>query len=77
MRTMEERRHSDFVALAKARRIARSMGFSGEDVDRHAVRIRSNRCKCSCEMCRNPRRSSWGTVKGRLTLQELRVMELP
>ena len=30
---------------------------------------------CSCEMCRNPRRSGWNVGKHKLTIQELKQIK--
>ena len=34
-----------------------------------------NRKKCSCEMCRNPRHSSWSARDEKLTMQERKANE--
>jgi hypothetical protein len=45
--------------------------------DDYAKRNHDNRKPCSCEMCRNPRRSSWASAKDRLSIQERRKNERP
>lgn len=59
---------------AKAVRIYSRMDSPGLDPMRHA-KLADHIAVCSCQMCRNPRRSSFYTGIGRLTMQERRHME--
>lgn len=59
---------------ARARRIAESWQIFDDDegwVERMTRHIEKNRKPCSCQLCCNPRRSRWGSLKSRLTRQEL------
>jgi len=82
-----QRRHHADRMLRKAKLIAKLQSGLGtwtgtnwapvapEQTAKRARRIRDHRCACSCQMCRNPRRSALTKGKKRPTLQERR--ELP
>lgn len=65
--------HLDRVAR-KARLIARLTSYSDdpEKIAKLARRIRDHRCVCSCQMCRNPRRSTLTKGSHKRTIQERR-----
>lgn len=56
---------------AKAVRVYALSSLQGEDVTRFA-RLADNIKACSCQMCRNPRRSTFHTGVDKLTMQERR-----
>lgn len=47
--------------------------FTDEEIYETALRTYNHLKGCSCLMCCNPRKNGWGTVKTRLTMQELKV----
>jgi hypothetical protein len=59
---------------AKSRLVAKLICVSGDPakVSELARRIRDHRSVCSCQMCRNPRRSSLTKGSERKTIQERR-----
>jgi|GEM_PF-6563760 len=73
------RRHHLVRVLKKARRAAAQQSFSEdpEVLDERARRIRDHRSACSCQMCRNPRRSSLNKGKDKLSVQEKRFLRTP
>lgn len=69
-------RHQAEKALKKARKLAtRFIPNDPVAAEKNAHRMRDNRKPCSCNMCRNPRRSIYYKGKGKLTLQELKARE--
>lgn len=50
-------------------RILREWDF-WKDVEYYSRKWRDNITVCSCENCRNPRRSGWSSNKDKLTIQE-------
>jgi hypothetical protein len=70
----EYNRRQDERALVKATRIVKSwfrhVECKENDIETRANRIKKNRAKCSCHMCRNPRTSKFTKGKERLTIQE-------
>lgn len=68
------RRHHLTKALAKARKLAALKSFSTDPdtLAKMARRIRDHRTACSCQMCRNPRRSTLSKGWEKLTIQERR-----
>ncbi len=61
---------------AKAVRIYGRMDSEGMDPMRHA-KLADHIAVCSCQMCRNPRRSTFYTGEDKLTMQERRVLQEP
>jgi len=68
------RRHHQTKALAKALKVAAVKSFSTDPqvLAKMARRIRDHRTACSCQMCRNPRRSALSKGWQKLTIQERR-----
>lgn len=71
-------RHQDKRAFAKAKRIVKQWfrwktPIDNTEVERKACRLKKNRKECSCEMCRNPRRSGWSRGDTKLTMQEVKA----
>lgn len=70
----EYNRFQSDKALRKARNIVKRWQITDPRVaDRIAHRLRDNRKQCSCEMCRNPRRSKWAKKNCKLTIHERRA----
>lgn len=46
---------------------------SDEEREKHIKKMAENRQKCSCHMCRNPRRSDFYSGEEKLTMQERRA----
>ena len=69
------RRHHSRRVKIKAKHVAKSIwgAVSKEQID-HAVKNADNLKYCSCEACRNPRRSGWRKNKGK-TIREIRADE--
>lgn len=77
-RTRAERRHHAARSKARARRIVKQWALCSagllddpQEQEEIAVRLRKNRCKCSCPMCGNERRHF-----GRKTIQERRQLDV-
>lgn len=71
------RRRQKFRMKSRARKIASEIwGNSGlPEVVKNLVKNCDNLKKCSCEVCRNPRRSKWAKRADKLTRQE-KIAEL-
>lgn len=65
-------------ALKRAKKVV-TIGWNIDErkepkaVDKLAHRLRDNPKKCSCDMCRNPRRSGYNKGVDKLTMQERRA----
>jgi pyruvate-formate lyase-activating enzyme len=62
----------------KAKKIFKTRRYnidSPDDAKKIIGQISHTRCNCSCNMCRNPRTSSFGKADKRQTLQERRFEE--
>ena len=66
-------RNQEEKAFKKAKKIVE--GWEVEDIDNAAHKLKSNRKKCSCAMCRNPRTSKLTKGKGKFTIQERKANE--
>lgn len=65
---LARRRHDLDRMKAKAKRVSRITGGRYDLLYNHLA-------VCSCQMCRNPRRSSFNSREARLTMQERRADE--
>lgn len=68
------KRHHAARMLRKSERITKLVWSEcyPSEIARRARRIRDHRCNCSCQMCRNPRRSTLTPGAKRSTIQERR-----
>ena len=72
------RRHHKYRMKAKAKFVAKriwgrgSLELSSDEVVVQATKNADHLAACSCEMCRNPRRSRWRRAKGK-TRKELQA----
>lgn len=55
---------------AKAKRVGKINGLPG-----NWDKLSDHLAACSCQMCRNPRRSTWHSGSERLTMQERRAAQ--
>jgi hypothetical protein len=87
MRNRAFRRHNHEKAIKKTEKFAwvkailepRWRPATEEDKKTYEKMVRrhcENRKKCSCESCRNPRRSDWNKTDEKMTLQERRTFPL-
>lgn len=77
MRSRAERIHFRNNAEKRASRHVYLKDIVGEDVKERLIKKhRDTPAKCSCSMCRNPRRNEWAKGKDKKTLQERSIEEL-
>ena len=62
--------------LHKANLLARKRYLRGIWGKTSVGRLRKNNTVCSCQMCRNIRRTSWASGKDKLTIQERRAAQI-
>lgn len=78
-RSWNYRRHHEERMEAHALKLLRSWNWvwwvDEEDLRRMARRHRDDFTRCSCEMCCNPRRSSFSDEWTKLTIQERREFQ--
>lgn len=72
MRDKSFRRKAAEKALKKGRCIAKKWGLNPTEVEKTARKLRDTPKRCSCWICRNPRRGVKG--KEKLTIQERRKL---
>lgn len=75
-------RHKDHVALEKARARVKAENNKWDQstptdvskLEKRARHLKDTPTPCSCEMCRNPRRSRWANGTSKLTMQERKAL---
>ena len=77
MKTRAERRHHHRRMIDRVKNFAWIKSWFGTEESReeHIKRVAENRKACSCDMCRNPRHSSFYKGRGKLTMQEKKALQ--